>query len=122
MKSITLELHDNPLRYRVLSVTGQSLQALRYEIVSLTGDWLGEEGITGNWLGEEGVRRLCADPSWTVHCVLMHSSIQQLLLRVTCLQHGHHAISWRDENGGSHSYCDRCSRWLCCNGEQIGFR
>jgi hypothetical protein len=41
LKTITLEMHDDPLHYKVVS-------------------------ISGAWLSEEIVAQLCADPTWKV--------------------------------------------------------
>jgi hypothetical protein len=41
VKTITLEMHDDPLHYKVVN-------------------------ITGAWLSEEIVAQLCADPNWKV--------------------------------------------------------
>jgi hypothetical protein len=62
MKTIELELYQDPVRYKVLSVNAE-----RYEVmvsVNAEGD---AESTEEWWLGEEVVRELCADPDWTVY-------------------------------------------------------
>jgi hypothetical protein len=56
MKTITLEMHDDPLRYKVVSAT---IWASSNEALSITWDW---------WLDEKMVRQLCANPDWIVVC------------------------------------------------------
>jgi hypothetical protein len=55
MKTITLELHQDPLRYKVLSAT---IWATSDEALSITWEW---------WLSEKRVCQLCADPDWVVY-------------------------------------------------------
>jgi hypothetical protein len=72
MKTIELELYQDPVRYKVLSVNAE-----RYEVMVRFNGRLEDLGVVNAegdaesteewWLTEEVVRELCADPDWTVH-------------------------------------------------------